>query len=319
MSRHGELAFTGPATFFKAPLLAPGAGSRDHPRSYDVAFLGVPYDFAVGYRPGARFAPAAVRAASGRFAVPPTGFYDLASGGRRLAGIDLVDLGDVDPVQLDVEESFARITAAAAIARRTAHLPVFVGGDHSVSYPLLRAYGDGSELHVVQFDAHLDYSDARNGTGLSNSSPFRRAFESVTELSGRTVIGLRGMRADEEAVAASRASGHRLIDADAVHESFAGVLERLPRGERVYLSFDVDCLDPAELPGTSSPEPGGLSFRQVRSLVGAVVERNELVGLDLTELAPNLDPSGRSELLAARLLAEALAAWWDARQTTTSR
>ena len=316
MSRSTELSFTGPATFFKAETvdrrsLPPEGREGTAPR--DVACLGVPYDFAVGYRPGARFAPAAVRAASGRLALPPEGLYDLASGRRRLAGLDLVDLGDVDPLQLDVEATFARITEAARAARRAARLPVFVGGDHSISFPLLRAYDDEDELHVVQFDAHLDFSDARNGTELSNSSPFRRAFESVPGLSGRTVIGLRGMRADQEAAEASRRLDHRLVHAESVHDSLATVLEELPRGRRVYLSFDVDVLDPAELPGTSSPEPGGLSFRHVKALLDAVIERNELVGFDLTELAPGLDPSGRSELLAARLLAEALAAWWDAR------
>src|SRR5690606_9313249 len=95
------------------------------------------------------------------------------------------------------------------------------------------------------------------------------------------------------------------------HEAFAEVLQRLPGGEQVYLSLDVDVLDPAELPGTSSPEPGGLTFRQLKKLLATVIEGNELIGVDLTELAPQLDPSGRSELLAARLLAEVLASWWD--------
>lgn len=310
--RSGELAFTGPATFFKAPTLAAGRAPGAPAPRFDVALLGVPYDFAVGFRPGARFAPAAVRAASGRLALPPDGLYDLETGARRLVGIDLVDAGDVDILQLDTDANFARITAAARAARNLARLPLFVGGDHSISYPLLRAWSEG-EIHVVQFDAHLDFSAERNGTALSNSSPFRRAFEEVDNLVGRTVIGLRGMRADEEAADASRRLGHELILAEAVHGGLDDVIARLPQGRRVYLSFDVDALDPAELPGTSSPEPGGLSFRQVRRLLAAVIERNQLVGADLTELAPVLDPSGRSELLAARLLAEMLAFWWQAR------
>lgn len=326
--RSDELSFTGPATFFKAPTratrLVPGSGHEvgappvgdtrdpgDPGDLHDIGLLGVPYDFAVGFRPGARFAPAAVRAASGRFAVPPDGFYDLASGRRRLVGIDMVDCGDVDPVQLDAQGSFERIAAAALAVRGLARLPVFIGGDHSISYPLLRAFDDGNELHVVQLDAHLDFSDERNGSRLSNSSPFRRAFDELPTLAGRTVIGLRGLRADVEAVAASRRLGHDLIGAEAVHESLSGALERLPVGKRVYLSLDVDVLDPSELPGTSSPEPGGLEFKQVHALMAAVFERNEVVGLDLTELAPDLDPSGRSQLLAARLLAEAMAFWWE--------
>lgn len=318
--RHTELTFTGPATFFKAPHLAAAemvelqerAANAGVAPPYDVAFLGVPFDFAVGFRPGARFAPAAVRAASGRYALPPQGFYDFATDSYRLAGARLVDAGDVDPVQLETEVSLERITQAAASVRSLARLPVFVGGDHSVSYPLLRAFHDVEDLHVVQLDAHLDFTDSRNATRHANSSPFRRAVEALPNLTHITVVGLRGVRADAEAFGAARQRGHALVGADRVHASPASVLELLPTGKNVYLSVDVDVLDPSELPGTSSPEPEGLTYGQVRDLVQATLERNTLVGMDVTELAPNLDPSGRSELLTARLLAETLALWWAA-------
>lgn len=308
--RSRELSFTGPYTFFKADHVPLTAASES---TLDVGILGLPYDFAVGYRAGARWAPGAVRRASGRFALPPDGFYDLATGRRRLAGVRLADLGDVDPAQLEREESFARVTAAARWTRRSCALPVFVGGDHSLTFPLLRAYDDETELHVLQFDAHLDFSDTRNATAYSNSSPFRRAVEAVPGITGITVVGLRGLRFDEEAVTAARARGHSLVGAEVVHRSMQDALAALPSGTRLYLSFDVDVIEPAELPGTSSPEPGGLSFTQALALLRSAIARNQLVGLDLMELAPELDPSGRSELLAARLVAEALAAWWDAR------
>lgn len=308
--RHGELSFTGPATFFKAPYLPVMSAATE--TGFDVAFLGLPYDFAVGYRPGSRFAPAAVRAASGRYSLPPTGFYDFETGRHRLAGARLVDLGDVDPAQLETEITFGRITEAAERSREVARLPIFVGGDHSVSYPLLRAYPDVEDLHVVQLDAHLDFSDSRNQTRLANSSPFRRAVEDLPNLKQITVVGLRGVRADAEAFGAARARGHTLISARQVREEPASVMGALPTGKRVYLSVDVDALDPSELPGTSSPEPEGLTYGQLRDLVAATVLGNEVVGIDLTELAPNLDPTGRSELMAARLLAETLALWWDA-------
>lgn len=323
-SRHLELTFTGPATFFKAPLLlSEGVDASDSARapaaandkastsSYDVALLGVPYDFAVGYRPGARFAPAAVRAASGRYALPPEGYYDFATDRHRLAGARLVDVGDVDLAQLETADSFARITAGARRARALARLPVFVGGDHSVSYPLLLAFDDVSDLHVVQLDAHLDFSEQRNATRFANSSPFRRAVEALPNLASITVLGLRGIRADAEAFRSARERGHKLISAGQVQHDLEAAVASLPQGASVYLSIDVDALDPAELPGTSSPEPEGLSYGQLRDLVAATIGRNRLVGLDLTELAPDLDPSGRSALLAARLLAETLALWWD--------
>ncbi len=319
--RHTELTFTGPATFFKAPYLEPAERAEVLDRavnagatpSYDVALLGVPYDFAVGFRPGARFAPAAVRAASGRYALPTAGFYDFETDSMRLAGARLVDAGDVDMAQLETEVSLARITEAAAAVRALARLPLFVGGDHSVSYPLLRAFHDVPDLHVVQLDAHLDYSDSRNATKLANSSPFRRAVEVLPNLVHITVVGLRGVRADAEAFRAARQRGHTLVSAAAVHASLADVVAQLPQGKPVYLSVDVDALDPSELPGTSSPEPEGLSYGQLRDLVAATLSRNSLVGMDVTELAPNLDPSGRSELLTARLLAETLALWWQTR------
>ena len=309
--RAGELSFTGPYTFFKAPHVDLASAEQ---RAYDVGVLGIPYDFAVGFRAGARWAPAALRQASGRYAPPAAGFYDMAGDKRRLAGISLADLGDVDPAQLERVDTFARVTAAARLARRAATLPVFVGGDHSLTYPLLMAYDDETELHVLQFDAHLDFSDSRNATAFSNSSPFRRASEDVAGLTGITVIGLRGLRSDHEAVAAARARGHALVTADAVHESLTAVRASLPAGRRLYLSLDVDVLDPAELPGTSSPEPDGLSFRQLNALLAQAVADNDVVGLDVMELAPELDPSGRSQLLVARLIAECLAAWWDSRR-----
>lgn len=310
--RAGELSFTGPYTFFKAAHVPLGDARAS---TLDVGILGLPYDFAVGFRAGARWAPGAVRRASGRYALPPDGFYDLATGRRRLAGVRLADLGDVDPAQLERAESFARVTAAARSARRSCALPVFVGGDHSLTFPLLRAYDDEPDLHVLQFDAHLDFSDARNATAYSNSSPFRRAVEALPGISGITVVGLRGLRFDQEAVGAARARGHTLLGADVVHASMHDALSALPVGQRLYVSFDVDVIEPAELPGTSSPEPGGLSFMQALTLMRAAIAGNSLVGIDLMELAPELDPGGRSELLAARLLAEALAAWWDARST----
>ncbi len=309
--RHRELPFTGPATFFKAPLRPEAGRGEAH-----IGVLGLPYDFAVGFRPGARFGPAALRAASGRFAVPPEGFFDLDSGRPRLSGARLLDAGDVDPVQLDAAATFERITTAARRVRTVARLPIYVGGDHSVSYPLLRAYDDQTDLHVVQLDAHLDYSDARNGTHWSNSSPFRRADEEMPGLSHITVIGLRGLRVDREAVEAARARGHTLVTARRLRESYDEVLEALPRRASVYLSVDIDVLDPAIAPGTGSPEVDGLGVAEALHLIEAVVGRNRLVGVDLTEVAPDIDPTGRTALAGARLLAETMALWWDAVQTT---
>jgi agmatinase len=304
--RHLELAFTGPATFLKAPHRP-----LSEPWSAEVGFLGLPYDFAVGYRPGARFAPNALREASGRYAPGPEGYFDLETETYRLRGVNIVDAGDVDPAQLEYAESFRRITEAARELRKRVRLPVFVGGDHSVTYPVLRAYDDLEELYVLQLDAHLDFSDSRNGTKYANSSPFRRAVEELPGLRHITTIGLRGLRTNPEAYRSAKGRGHTLITASRVREGLAWVLDQLPQGKKIYLSFDADVLDPSILPGTSSPEVEGLSYAEAMALVQRSIAQNELVGFDLVELAPNLDPSGLSALVGARLLAEVLAVWGE--------
>ncbi len=302
------LPFAGIATFARAPHAAPDADW-----SADVAVLGAPFDIAVGFRPGQRFAPRAVREASLRYALPPEGFYDLRADRVRLAGLRLADAGDVDLPSLEPELARERITAAARLVRARARLPVFLGGDHSVSFPLLRAFDDVPGLHVVQFDAHLDFTDARNDTRFSNSSPFRRAADALPALAGVTTLGLRGLRFDREAVAAARARGHGLVPMWELEtrEARAAALARLPEGAPVYLSIDVDALDPAVLPATSSPEPDGLAYGALVELVRGAAAGRRVVGVDVVELAPALDPSGNSALLVARLVMDVLAAALD--------
>nr|WP_202408897.1 arginase family protein [Deinococcus xianganensis] len=270
----------------------------------DVAVLGIPFDIALGFRPGARFAPRSLREASLRSVPPFTGL----DGVTRLAGVTFADAGDVVLPSLEPELARQRISAAAELVRERCRLPVFLGGDHSVTYPILRAFAGVPDLHVVQLDAHLDFTDSRNDTRYSNSSPFRRACEELPNLVHITTIGLRGLRFDPEAVAAARARGHSLIPMTDVMGDLPGVLACLPHGKNVYLSVDVDAFDPSVIPGTSSPEPDGLTYAQGMAILAETARHNTIVGLDVVELAPNLDPTGRSELLTARLIMETLCA-----------
>ncbi|WP_288434525.1 arginase family protein [uncultured Deinococcus sp.] len=303
MTQPAHLPYSGIATFARAPLR--DLGDDWHA---DVGVLGIPFDIALGFRPGARFAPRALREASLRSVPPFTGL----DGRTRLEGVTFADAGDVALPSLEPELARGRITQAARALRERCRVPVFLGGDHSVTYPLLRAFADVPALHVVQLDAHLDFSDTRNDTRYSNSSPFRRAAEALPNLVHITTIGLRGLRFDPEAVAAARARGHTLIPMLDVQAGLADVLEQLPRGENVYLSVDADGLDPSVLPGTSSPEPDGLGYGQAMGIIRAVAAHNAVVGLDLVELAPNLDPSGLSALIGARLVMETLCEVFDA-------
>ena len=303
-----HLPYGGIATFARAPFHRP----EDDWHAI-FAVLGIPFDIALGFRPGARFAPRALREASLR-SVPP--FSDLNGkvwlDPARSAAPLFVDTGDVVLPSLEPELARERITQAARQVRARCRLPVFLGGDHSVSYPLLRAFDDVPELHVIQLDAHLDFTDVRNDTRYSNSSPFRRACEDLPNLVHVTTLGLRGLRHDPEAVAAARARGHTLVPMHEVAADLDAVITALPEGRPVYLSVDTDAFDPAVLPGTSSPEPDGFTYALAMRLIRGLVRRHRLLALDVVELAPNLDPTGRSELLAARLIMETLSEVYDA-------
>jgi agmatinase len=304
------LPFAGIATFLRAPY-----ASLAEPWSADVGIMGVPFDTAAGFRPGQRFAPQAVREASLRYTLPPEGLYDLRTDRLRLAGLTVRDAGDVDLPSLEPELGRDRITDRARALRQRVALPLFIGGDHSVTFPLLRAFDDVENLHIVQLDAHLDFGDVRNATRFSNSSPFRRAVEAIPSISSITVIGLRGPRFDAEAVQAARARGNHMVPMWALTgDGFAvtpaaldAAVAHVPHGAPVYLSIDVDVLDPAVLPGTSSPEPDGLTYAAVQHLIAAVAARSHVVGADIVELAPAIDPSGNSALLVARMIVDLLA------------
>jgi len=295
------LSYAGISTFARAPL-----ASLDEEWRADAAVLGIPYDIALGFRPGARFAPRALRDASLRYAVPPEGLWDWHTQTTLLQGRTLRDVGDVDLPSLEPQLAQARIQAAARDVRARCQVPLFLGGDHSVSYPLLCAFDDVEDLHVVQLDAHLDFTDVRDGTRWSNSSPFRRATEEMPNLSHITTVGLRGLRSDREAVTAARARGHTLVHADSVAADGSLGTHTLPRGKSVYLSIDVDVFDPSIVSGTSSPEVDGLTYRQVAALIRETAAHNTIIGIDCMELSPALDSSQLSALVVARLLVETL-------------
>ena len=295
------LSYVGISSFVRSPI-----ASLDTQWTADAGVLGIPFDIALGFRPGARFAPRAIRDASLRYAVPPEGLWNWHTDETILAGRTICDAGDVDLPSLEPALAHARIEGAARTLRQRCTVPVFLGGDHSVTYPVLRAFDDVKALHVVQLDAHLDFTDVRDGTKWSNSSPFRRAVDVMPDLAHVSTIGVRGLRTDREAVMAARARGHTIVHADDVPADGRLGSDLLPAGRKVYLSIDLDVFDPSVLSGTSSPEVDGLTYRQVARIIGTVAAANTIVGIDCVELSPGLDTSGLSALVAARLLVETL-------------
>ncbi|HYB75230.1 MAG TPA: arginase family protein, partial [Candidatus Sulfotelmatobacter sp.] len=202
--------------------------------------------------------------------------------------------------------------AVRALASRGV-LPVCLGGDHSITLPIVRALasppGEGEPLHVIQVDAHLDFVDRLDGAERTHASPMRRIAE-LPGVRGWAQIGARSIVSTAGDLRAARAFWAHVVPGDRVA---AGRLELPPPppGARLYLTFDIDALDPAVAPGTGFAEPGGLGFREAAALIRRVGSWGRLVGMDVVEVNPLLDPSRRTALTAARLVLEALSARFD--------
>lgn len=306
MSNHKALgiSFFGPATFAKSPLV-----QLEADWAADVALLGVPFDQGAGFRSGTRWGPRAIRDMSVRFssiaAEGRPGFWDLRT--RRTKGrCSIVDCGDVDIVPLLWEQNFDLITESMRTIRARKALPFVMGGDHSITFPVLRAYEGSKPITIVQFDAHMDYRDEAMGVRYGHGNVLRRVRE-LPWVKRVVAIGIRSIRTRQEDFEASIRDGNLVIPAWDVHEQgakhFAPVL---PRDEDVYITFDIDGMDAAIAPGTGTPEVGGLTFEQARYFLGAICRRNRLVGFDMVEMNPSFDPTAVTALLCAQLMVEAM-------------
>lgn len=305
------------------PLVPAGTGSADPndapvgawvhttgAAGADVVVIGVPFDGAVIGRPGARGGPAAVRAAlAGLQTCDPAAGLDLA------AWLRVVDAGDVAAVPQDPAETHRRLEAVVARVAQGA-LPLILGGDHSISYGSVRgtAAAHGT-LGLLQFDAHHDVREVRGGV-ISSGTPFRRLLDDdPRRIDARRFvqIGIAPWRNSPVYARFVRDQGIHVAGSGEVHqrgiEAVVGrALERVsPHGEPFFVSFDLDVIDAAFVPGVSAPTPGGLTVPQAAAALRAAGRHPACVGLDLVELAPALDPSGRSAQVAALLVLEFLA------------
>ncbi len=303
-------AFTGIPSFARGPIVSPQSVEAD------VAVLGVPYDEGTGYRPGTRFGPRALREASLRYAFfgpgpGKRGYWDLEVCRRRLGQLRVADCGDVDIVALDLEGNLRRVSEAVQTLLSRGVMPVILGGDHSISFPAVRGYAGGGPLSVVHLDAHLDYRDEVGGIRFGHGCPLRR-IEELPFIQQIVTLGIRGLRASEEDLEATRARGNRVVTAAAIRrKGLVAALAQVPGAERIYVTLDVDALDPGIAPGTGTPDPGGLSYTEARDLLQGIARKGRIVGFDLVEVNPWLDPTGVTPLTAAQLLIEFLASIFD--------
>lgn len=303
-----NLPITGIASFCKAPICLDPATVEA-----DVAILGVPWDEGTGFRPGARFGPRGIREYSVRYAfgergLTVGGYWDVEARRRYLEKIRLADCGDVDIIYTDWQRTFANITAAVRALLARGAFPVVLGGDHSITFPVVQAYAEQGPFGLLHVDAHLDYTNEVLGIRIASGSPIKRISELpfVTRI---TQVGIRGIRTRQDAFEDSLRRGNLIVTARELHEQgVPAILERIPRLDRYYVTVDIDALDPGIAPGTSSPEPDGLTYRQLRDLLRGMAGKGRILGMDLVETNPFLDPIGLTQSLAASTILEFLAA-----------
>ncbi|HEY6877053.1 MAG TPA: agmatinase [Polyangiales bacterium] len=291
--------FAGVSTFLRLP-------EHDDPADVDVLIFGAPFDGGTSFRPGARFGPRGVRQASA-----------LTRGFHPEPGLDLFDHlrcadgGDVATVPLSLEQSLARIAERSEQIASAGAVSAMVGGDHSTTLGALRGLAKvHGPLSLIHFDAHSDTYGPAWGFDVHHGTIFRNAIEEGLLTPHQVVqLGIRGPLTEAHDLAFALKHGFEIVFVDAIKEDLAGVCARLARFRdygKVYVSFDMDCMDPAYAPGTGTPVPGGLTsyeaLKLARSLVGI-----DIVGLDVVEISPDHDTTGNTSLLAATMLAQLLA------------
>ena len=279
-----------------------------------IAFLGIPFDGGTLYRPGCRFGPGSIREAStvyGSSAHGFGGFYDVEVGQLLLARARMVDVGDVRlfPTQSDL--SFESITATVADLIERGLFVVSVGGDHSVSFPIIRAHAVRRPINIVQFDTHLDFTDEVSGARYTQGSPMRRASE--LEGVGKIVqIGIRGLLNSPVSHMSAIAAGNIVVTTKELRNLGAEQTMRMVPPGDCYVTIDIDLFDPSIAPATGTPEPGGLSYDEIKALLAALAGRQDIgiCGFDLVEVNPLLDHNGTTALLASRVILDFLGMLW---------
>lgn len=293
--------FAQPATFMRLAHQPDLAG-------VDVAILGAPFDSGTSYRSGARLAPREIRSQSSL--IRPYSFFQKVSPFERLA---IVDAGDIDvPPAGTIERAYEAIESGVTRAVDAGAIPMIVGGDHSISLPCLRAVAaKHGPLSLIQFDAHIDTWGDYFGGKYFHGSPFRRAIEEGLLKAGAYVqVGIRGpMYGEEDDFAFQNAHAVTMIDIgqvkrDGIERTLERIRERV--SGPVYVTFDIDSVDPAYAPGTGTPEVGGLTSYEAQELVRGLAGL-DIVGCDVVEVAPPFDGPGQiTALLAANLMFELL-------------
>jgi guanidinobutyrase len=291
--------FGGPATMMRLP-------SQPTAEGLDACFVGIPMDIGASNRAGTRHGPRQIRAES--CMVRP---YNMATRAAPFDSLQVADIGDIAINTFNLPKCMDIITEAYGAILTHDCIPLTLGGDHTLTFPILRAmakkHGPVGLIHV---DAHADINEHMFGESIAHGTPFRRAVEAgILDTSRCVQIGLRGSGYAADDFDWPRQQGFRVVQAeDCWHRSLTPLMAevRAQMGDGpVYLSYDIDSLDPAFAPGTGTPEIGGLTTIQALEIIRGCAGLN-LVGCDLVEVSPPYDPSGNTAITAAYLLFEML-------------
>jgi len=306
MSTHGydngrlDLPFVGICTFGKNPYVSDWDAI-----TADIAVLGAPFDFGTQWRAGARRGPRAIREASTLFSFGHAGAYDHEDDITYLPDgtVKIVDIGDADIIHTDTIQSHRNIEFGVRKILAAGAIPIVLGGDHSINIPCINAFDDQDPVHLVQIDAHLDFVDERHGVRYGHGNPMRRDAEKPY-VTGLTQLGIRNVSSTaREGYDDARAMGSDILSVRQVRKlGIDAVLERIPAGERYYVTIDIDGFDPSIAPGTGTPSHGGFLYYEGLELLDGLAKRGTIVGVDLVEVAPDYDPSDLTAILSAQLL-----------------
>ncbi|MGW9157373.1 agmatinase [Microbacterium sp. NPDC055665] len=289
--------YSGIATFARLPRI------EDVPRA-DIAVVGIPFDSGVSYRPGTRFGPSHVRESS-RLLRP----YNPAQDVSPFAIAQVVDAGDIPVNPFDLTEAVTEVERAALALGEQVQRIVTIGGDHTVALPLLRAVAaKHGPVAVLHFDAHLDTWDTYFGAPITHGTPFRRASEEgLIDLTASCHVGTRGPLYSKQDLEDDERLGFSIVSSEYIEEhgveaAIARILQRI--GDKpLYVSIDIDVLDPAHAPGTGTPEAGGLTSRELLRILRALSSQN-IVGADVVEVSPAYDHAQMTGIAASHVVYE---------------
>ena len=274
--------YAGISTFARLPFI-------DDVSNVDVALVGVPFDTGVSYRPGARFGPSHVRESS-RLLRP----YNPATKAHPFASQQVVDAGDIAANPFDIEDALKMIERGSRALHERAGRLITIGGDHTIALPLLRTMAaKHGPISVVHFDAHLDTWDSYFGADYTHGTPFRRASEEgLIDREGSMHVGIRGPLYSASDLDQDKSLGFEIFSTTEFDSiGLQGAIEKIHarvQNRPMYVSIDIDVLDPSHAPGTGTPEAGGLTSRELLSVIRSFGDMN-IVGADVVEVAPAYD------------------------------